>query len=543
MTRCRDVFAATVWMLLFTATVAHQAAALQTASPPVPRLYFFTQSNCPPCSRQKPEIDRLVAAGYPVQEIDVRAQPAWVEKFQIDRTPSLVLVFNNQVVQRIDSAPQPVPAEEIVGWFQSLQSAPAAAHPQPVARLDVGSQTGSPATLTRSSGDLPSSDPTHGDRQPGNAVESAALQATVRIKVTEADSLSFATGTIVHSHGNEAIVLTCGHVFRENQGAGEITAEYGWLPGDRQQIARGQLLTYDAGPRDVALVRIVAETPLPAIPVAPPKMVVSQQDQVFTIGCDHGQPPTIRRTRIKNLSNYDGVDKYDIFGRPVEGRSGGGMFSSGGQLLGVCNAAAVDFDEGIYSSLPNIWTELARSGLDRILMQAPATLLASSSDAANFPTDHPTLPATARPDSNGFALSLPASRSNPELVPVERPTTPPMTLASNESSPSARLSANSEWNTGDSPNRDAMQGNGRSQPAETELIVVVRDRSTGQTRTIVIDRPESSLLDYLAQHESATGATAAEEADARMAQLRRTMPVVVDQQRGETTARAQSPEK
>ncbi|MED5284711.1 MAG: hypothetical protein VYC71_01985, partial [Planctomycetota bacterium] len=55
--------------------------------------------------------------------------------------------------------------------------------------------------------------------------------------------------------------------------------------------------------------------------------------------------------------------KIDTYRRPEQGRSGGGLFSAGGQLIGVCNAAAVQVDEGIYAGLQGIYAALDATNL------------------------------------------------------------------------------------------------------------------------------------------------------------------------------------
>jgi hypothetical protein len=259
----------------------------------------------------------------------------------------------------------------------------------------------------------------------------------------------------------------------------------------------GHLLDYDAGPRDVALVVIQAGVELPAVPLAPRELVVSPNDAVFSIGCDRGQPPTIRPTTVKALARYDDVVKIDIHGRPVEGRSGGGLFSAGGQLIGVCNAAAVDYDEGIYTSLENIWHQLAQTGVDRVLQQSapasPATLLASSP-----------LGSTAQ--------------AVDDLAPIQRPV-PPVTPVVHQPAGSA-------------PSGSASPG--------TELFVVVHDRTTGAARMLVIQEPDQGLLDYLDKAGVQT-APAISTAD-RWAALRDTMPVPLGQPGGTSGLRAQSPD-
>ena len=81
------------------------------------------------------------------------------------------------------------------------------------------------------------------------------MDATVRLKVEDPQGISYATGTVIHGHNGEYLLMTCGHVFRESAGKGEITAEFGFENGELE-TAPGQLISYDAKARDVALVAI-----------------------------------------------------------------------------------------------------------------------------------------------------------------------------------------------------------------------------------------------------------------------------------------------
>ena len=46
------------------------------------------------------------------------------------------------------------------------------------------------------------------------------LAATVRLRVEDAQGRSFGTGTIIDARSGEALVITCGHLFRESKGKG-----------------------------------------------------------------------------------------------------------------------------------------------------------------------------------------------------------------------------------------------------------------------------------------------------------------------------------
>ncbi len=234
-----------------------------------------------------------------------------------------------------------------------------------------------------------------GTNQPRTASERLALQATVRLKVEDPEGISYATGTVIHSHGGESLVMTCGHVFRDSRGKGVITAEYGFDTG-QLKTGPGELISYDAKARDIAVVAIRTPVPITPVPIAPREATVERGNDIFSLGCDHGQSPTIRHSQIKNRAAYDGSIKYDIYGRPVDGRSGGGLFTSAGELIGVCNAAAVEVDEGIYTALDTIYWQLAAVKLEH-LFEGPAV-------AANVPVEMPVAEASSQTFANAGRL-------------------------------------------------------------------------------------------------------------------------------------------
>jgi hypothetical protein len=52
------------------------------------------------------------------------------------------------------------------------------------------------------------------------------LEATVKITVEDANGSSAGTGTIVDARDGAALLLTCGHLFRESAGKGPITVTF-----------------------------------------------------------------------------------------------------------------------------------------------------------------------------------------------------------------------------------------------------------------------------------------------------------------------------
>ncbi len=457
-----------------------------------PMLYFFTSKGCAPCIQVKHVVKQLDSEGFPVKTVDVGERPDWADAFRVSHTPTLVLVKNNEVLAW---QPRPMRAEELRGWFRTIGYS---ATTKRTSLNDSVSSTQARVQPVQQKVSVPAkkasalvgsfSTPTmlNGTRRPRTVEEANALGATIRLQVKDSGGTSYATGTVVHSHEGESLVVTCGHVFRESKGRGEIVAE---LIYENQTVkVPGQLLDYDSNANDIALVSISnGRHRLSVAEIAPSRMPVERGDRIFTLGCDHGEDPTIRRSAIKNLARYDGSMKYDIYGRPVNGRSGGGMFNSSGQLIGVCNAAAVEVDEGIYSALETIHWQLAKANLDRLFEATPSRI----------PEDPgPTAIASAR------AATVSPSR---DMVPIRRRARDRapnrIAMASSDTSRIRNVSLQEAIPSGD----------------DREVLITIRSKSNpSNSRTITISDPTPKLLDYL---DSMDGA---QSRSLKMAQYRTT---------------------
>lgn len=481
------------------------------------RLYFFTMSACPPCAQAGPVVDKFLAAGYPIQKIDARLQPQWTQQFQVSSTPTYVMTIGGKEVGRYGGV---LSSEQLQNWFQrSLQAAQAAtpaasASPAPETVPTTQPDRG-PAVPIASAAPMEAEslgDTMHvGTRQPASEAERKALAATVRIQVEDEGGLSTATGTVIHSQAGESLVMTCGHVFREAQGRGVITADVNWLT-DQPQRVPGELINFDAGALDVALVLIKPGFEIPAVPLAARNQLIEREQPIFSIGCDRNAPPTIRRSRIKDVAEYDGARKYDIYGRPVLGRSGGGLFQADGTLVGVCNAAAVEVDEGIYSAIDNLYVPLEKANLVHLFQPGLDNAYAS------------TVPSRPASTVQGSAPAEPAG-----LVPLGAPATRPI--------PAVTGGFNTVQRELPAPVNPA---------AEWEAIVILRQRGSNEAaQTVVIPQPSDEFLNYIRGSWSPRtdpGAAPSESAAAmQIARMREEMPQPPMPGQQYREARAQSP--
>ena len=466
----RCSFCATIFLLLCSSSYADD-----------PMLYFFTSKGCAPCIQVKHVVRQLGSEGYPVTTVNVSERPDWADAFRVTRTPTLVLVQGKQVLAY---QPRPMRAQELRDWFKTIRFVPGQPVAKDIASVDTRirpSQT--KVSLPRSGSEASSatfaSATMHkGTRSPANAMERRSLDATVRLRVEDSGGISYATGTIVHSHEGESLVMTCGHVFRESKGEGRIIAEIGFGDGEVIEVP-GKVLDYDSDANDIALVAICnGSYPVTAVEIADSNLRVERGERVFSLGCDNGDDPTIRNSAIKNIARYDGAMKYDIFGRPVNGRSGGGLFNSKGELIGVCNAAAVEVDEGIYTALETVHWQLARANLDHLFR--------------DMPHDRQ-MPANAGTGRAEFAQK--SNVSNPKrMVPIPRKGAGDLSYAANNR------------NRGIGPRQPFPLTNvgfeQRLNSTDKEVVITVRSKSNPRdSRTITISDPTPKLLDYLGSME------------------------------------------
>jgi thiol-disulfide isomerase/thioredoxin len=462
--------------------VSLQACLLATAlaSPGESVLLSFTADWCGHCRLMQPTIQRLHDAGYPVREVNIDKTPDLASQFGVRPIPCFVLVRDGREVERVVGEAS---YDRLVQMFEQPARQESPAVPQSARRdLNMRSQSpddGSvprvplPPLETRSRG-IPAPPPQPSGVTPSrlavprsDSAQQQALQATVRLHVGDATGVSHGTGTIIDVHGDEALVLTCGHIFRESQGRGEISVEL-FVPGATQPV-RGQLVTFEAPDttnvapgqssagtsqrRDIGLVSIRPGVAVRAVRVASPDYRPQRGEPVFSVGCDHGADPSVRESTISAIDRYLGPPSLEIVGHPVEGRSGGGLFTSDGRIIGVCNAADNQEDRGIYAGPATIHFELKSIHQDRIY-------LADAAGSAPVPSR----PLAAQPPLEPPRFPSPAGDSEPSIQSV-----------------SSVTSATA---------KDA-----------TEVICIVRSRGANGSdgKVIIVDQPSDELLRLLQQ--------------------------------------------
>jgi thiol-disulfide isomerase/thioredoxin len=320
-------------------------------------LVQFSTRQCPHCKAMEPLLAQIAQQGCQVQAIDVDQHPDIARQFKITGVPTFVAMTAGRETGRV------VGATNLEG-LMTLWKGPGAVSQEPATRRPEFQSTDFRAPEAAQPPSTSSGNPA-----------AQAMAATVRLKVEDATGFGFGTGTIIDTHDNEALVITCGHLFRESQGKGKVSADF--FASGSAQSSPAQLIAYDLD-RDVALISVRMPLPLQPVAVAPPGHSVRPGDRAFTIGCDKGADPSVRQTHITAVNKYRGRPNYTAAGQPVDGRSGGGIFSADGMLIGICNAADPADDEGLYAGLASVHWQLDQIGQSDVYQRSARAALAST---------------------------------------------------------------------------------------------------------------------------------------------------------------------
>lgn len=335
-------------------------------------LLDFTSPSCGPCVQMEPTLRAMESQGVRVQRVDVSRDRELAKQFRVDVTPTYVVVIDGREWARVTGVtPLPTMLEMM------RKSAELAAHETVnVASGDGGNMNVPPLAEAPQEGRMVpignpfASGPRQTDPAPGPTTAQAAtnssvgvdhlIASTVRLSVADPNGKSTGTGAIVASRDGMALVLTCGHIFRESQGRGAVdisifrsTAGGAELRG----TVAGECLAYDLE-RDLALVRFRTASPVDVTPIAPPGVQLQPGAPVVSVGCNHGENPTARSSHITTINRFQGFPNVEAAGAPVEGRSGGPLYNAEGQVIGVCFAANTQDDEGLYASIASIHAKL-----------------------------------------------------------------------------------------------------------------------------------------------------------------------------------------
>jgi len=478
-------------------------------------LLDFSAPWCGPCRQMAPLIGEITAAGWVVRHVDVDREGDLVRRFAVTGVPCYVLLVKGQEAGRINGATTRGELENLLAKSRQplgLPAAPPAATaaqlagiPLPVApaaaplATDVPArpQAKLPAAITAAPAPPPPRDrlpPRPATEPPAGlaassqldpaaraALERRLMAATARLLVADGKGVSRGTGTVVDCRQGEALILTCGHIFRDSQGKGRVEVDL--FGADGPQGVAGQVVSWDLK-RDLALVSIFTDRQIEPVRVGGTDRRTTPGEPVVTVGCNGGDDPTIHHSRVTAVDKYLGPANVQVAGQPVQGRSGGGLFAVDGTLIGVCNAADPAENEGLFAALPTIHEQLDDAGLAfvyRSVYPSGGDLAAAGPLLPNMPAEMPAVSFDRRDRADSLptaatvpnaAAMAPASVTVPAESRPARPLPPEPRGGSQPLSPGEQALVDHVWRSDDEAEVICIVRPRGGQPAASEVFVL-----------------------------------------------------------------------
>ncbi|MDG1991465.1 MAG: thioredoxin domain-containing protein [Pirellulales bacterium] len=502
----------------------------------------FSADWCGPCKQMAPLIGEIGAAGWLVRHVDVDQEHDIVKRFQVTGVPCYILLVKGHEVGRIDGATTRSELEKLLAKSRQPLGLPKLAVPSdsptvneipgvpvPVSKSATHLATEPPAAPTlhppaQLSGAISQPvaglaserslrDPQGAKQQqalpppPTLAVETKSalqrnlIQATARLRVQDPKGASWGTGTVIDCRQGEALILTCGHIFRDSVGEGSIEVDlFGDPSADR---LAGQMVSYDLD-RDLALVSVFTEAILEPVKIGSVGRSRDVGEGVVTIGCDGGREPTMHVSRVTSVDKYLGPANVQVAGQPVQGRSGGGLFALDGTLLGVCNAADPEDNEGLFAALPSIHEHLDEAGLAFVYRHVyPGTEneLAGNADKSTVPHLPDAMPDFSF-DRRDRADAVPTASSGPRS-PAEGGD--PLSVDQNEKQfstpPLSQAVGDGEQMQSLSTGEQALLDHVREHGGDAEVICIVRPRGASQadSEVFMLQNASPHFVDRLSE--------------------------------------------
>lgn len=227
-------------------------------------------------------------------------------------------------------------------------------------------------------------------------------QTAVRIHYRIGDEVSIGSGTIVDGCATRSLVITCAHMFRNRGGAypapkdarGKVTVDTfdagpdGFTRPTFAASHPGRVVDFDSG-RDVGLVEFAPGRDLPASPLVFDDFKADRGARFYSVGCAHGGDPvasqhellgavvgSLSETGDGKQRTFDPSERgpyaaWTLSNPPVEGKSGGGLFTPRGRLAGICLSYTPNLRQGDYAQPVSMRFILARNGRDDLARPRP----------------------------------------------------------------------------------------------------------------------------------------------------------------------------
>jgi S1-C subfamily serine protease len=341
---------------------------------------------------------QAIEMGWAIRRVDARQELHVTERWRIHTAPTTVLTQGGREVDRILGP---------VNWTELYRrmirfSAPDSIRNSPLAPSEIKPKV-----------DVDSLVPMQRSVAPLNPepLQSDPARATVRIMVDEPNSHAIGSGTVIQCDAQGAVVLTCGHLFRDRTPKSVITVERFENGMPVRYVA--ELIDYQIEDVDIGLLLFHPNRSIPVAQVAQHVEQLAQGDPVYSMGCDHGEAPSRRDSQVTKLNRYLGSANIETAGAPVQGRSGGGLFNRQGELLGVCFAADTQLDEGLYCGIPVVHEQLKKLGL---LKLPSSPVLNHEKQERSLTGQAPTTMTVILTDSSGSTSQLTIDRPSEQLI-------------------------------------------------------------------------------------------------------------------------------
>ncbi len=327
------------------------AAATSAVAADDVRLLDFTASYCGPCKSVKPHLDQLARQGYPIEQVDISKNPQLARQFGVKFVPTFVLLVNGRETWRSQGIEKVGELQGILDRARGAEKKPAAAAPvAPVSATEEKRPGLIERMFNRQRRESPPETPDvvlgQDPEKPQDSIAKGAMASSVRIRVTYDGKVQFGSGTIVYSKPGRTVILTCAHIM--DQAGDDPKVQVDVFEKEKVRTFIGKIVGHDIK-SDVGIITIPTSARLPVVELATPAFKPTKGQQVFSIGCNNGKPPTRVPAKLSGVDRYLGPNNLETNLAPENGRSGGALFDLKGRVIGVCSAADKKGNHGLYA--------------------------------------------------------------------------------------------------------------------------------------------------------------------------------------------------
>ena len=239
-------------------------AAILLSNPGDVVLLDFYADWCAPCRAMTSTVDALAAKGYPVRKVNFDRDKALVQQYGVTSIPCFIVVANGRKSTARSAEPRSTSWRTCArrAWPRPLRRRPGRQpampcwqvrrarplHVTPVS-MPAASSQGTVHFRWGENWTVPRGENWDSPRRkigtvPGaTAADDPLLAASVRLRIEDARGRSVGSGTIIDTRNGDALILTCGHVFRDSKGKGRIEVDvFGPRPAEK---IPGELVAYD----------------------------------------------------------------------------------------------------------------------------------------------------------------------------------------------------------------------------------------------------------------------------------------------------------